>query len=308
MGKKKFEKLLFKNTLALAVPAILVLSVLMFMFIKYPVLEQTRLINISGDDLYKRVSELYRLGETNVKLNAGDLTYAGFNYYVNGKVKGGYYYQLNEDRVIFYIIETNNPPMKIDGKNIKARIIKDSISTEYIVNQLVEAGGFEGQIKDDFFSEYVISECDYPVTYITMLYILFASPIVVSVLIIAYTLLVWTNPSLHGQARQLSLYGDTAAVIEELNLQLANHMIYRLNNIYVTEDYLIVSHLIKTDVIKLDKIKEIEKAEVEKHMLPWKKERVFKLRFFTELKTEYELELVNEDTLNDIIDYVSVMH
>ncbi|MBQ9277497.1 MAG: hypothetical protein IJ224_02565 [Lachnospiraceae bacterium] len=309
MGKKKFEQLLFKNTLALAVPAILVLAVLMFMFIKYPVLEQTRLVNISEEDLYKRVSELYRLGDTNVKLTkTGDLTYAGFNYYVNGKVKGGYYYQLNEDRIMFYIIETKNPPMKIDSKSIKARIVKDSISTEYIVNQLVEAGGFEGQLKDDFFSEYVISECDYPVTYITMLYILFASPIVISVLIIAYTLLVWANPSLHGQSKQLSHYGDIGAVIEELNLQLTNHMIYKLGNIYVTEDYLIVSYLVKTDVIKLDKIKEIEKAEVEKHTLPWKKQRVFKLRFFTELKTEYELELLNEDTLNDIIDYVSVMH
>ncbi len=309
MGKKKFEQLLFKNTLALAVPAILVLAVLMFMFIKYPVLEQTRLVNISEEDLYKRVSELYRLGDTNVKLaKTGDLTYAGFNYYVNGKVKGGYYYQLNEDRIMFYIIETKNPPMKIDSKSIKARIVKDSISTEYIVNQLVEAGGFEGQLKDDFFSEYVISECDYPVTYITMLYILFASPIVISVLIIAYTLLVWANPSLHGQSKQLSHYGDIGAVIEELNLQLTNHMIYKLGNIYVTEDYLIVSYLVKTDVIKLDKIKEIEKAEVEKHTLPWKKQRVFKLRFFTELKIEYELELLNEDTLNDIIDYVSVMH
>ena len=309
MGKKKFEQLLFKNTLALAVPAILVLAVLMFMFIKYPVLEQTRLVNISEEDLYKRVSELYRLGDTNVKLaKTGDLTYAGFNYYVNGKVKGGYYYQLNEDRIMFYIIETKNPPMKIDSKSIKARIVKDSISTEYIVNQLVEAGGFEGQLKDDFFSEYVISECDYPVTYITMLYILFASPIVISVLIIAYTLLVWANPSLHGQSKQLSHYGDIGAVIEELNLQLTNHMIYKLGNIYVTEDYLIVSYLVKTDVIKLDKIKEIEKAEVEKHTLPWKKKRVFKLRFFTELKIEYELELLNEDTLNDIIDYVSVMH
>ena len=272
------------------------------------VLEQTRLVNIGNEELYKRVSEQYRLGETNIKINAGDLTYAGFDYYVNGKVKGGYYYQLNEDRVMFYIIETKNPPMKIDKKSIKAKIIKDSISTEYIVNQLMNSSGFEGQLKDDFFSEYVISECDYPHTYITMLYILFASPIVVSVLIIIYTLLVWINPSLHAQAKQLSYYGDIGAVIEELNLQLANHMIYKLGNIFVTEDYLIVSYLVKTDVIKLDKIKEIEKAEVEKHTLPWKRQRVYKLRFFTELKTEYELELLNEDTLNDIIDYVSVMH
>ena len=89
MGKKKFERLLFKNTLALAIPAIIVLAVLMFMFIRYPVLEQTRLVSIDGENLYKRVSELYTFGDTNVKLDVSDLTYAGFDYYVNGKVKGG---------------------------------------------------------------------------------------------------------------------------------------------------------------------------------------------------------------------------
>lgn len=305
--KKKFEKLLFKNTLALALPAIVVLSILLFMFVRYPVLEQTKLITLDKDYLYEQISNLYKNGETNVSISTGKLKYAGFDYYVNGKVKGAYYYQFNDDKVIFYIIKTSNPQMEIDTKQVKARIIKDSISTEYIVNQIQENGNFSGRLKDDFYSEYVISECDYPVTYITMLYVLFASPIVISVLIIIYTLLVWINPVLHGQAKQLSVYGDTGAIIEELNLQISNHLIYRLNNIYITEDYLIVSYLVKTDVIKLDRIKEIEKTEVEKHTLPWKKLRVYKLRFFTDIKTEYELELKNEETLNDIIDYVSVM-
>ncbi|MBQ7707568.1 MAG: hypothetical protein IJT72_07300 [Lachnospiraceae bacterium] len=307
MRRKRFEKLLFKNTIALALPAVLVLMVLLFMFMRYPILEQTRIVGLENEELYTKVSELYKMGDTNVKISADKLTYAGFDYLVNGKVKGAYYYQLNDDKIMFYIIETKKPSMTIDSKKIKAKIVKDSISTEYMINQLTEAAGFDEQLKDDFYSEYVISECDYPSTYITMLYILFASPIVISVLILAYTLLIFVNPAVHGQAKQLSAYGDIGALIEELNLQLANHLVYKLNNIYITEDYLIISYLMKTDVIKLDKIKEIEKAEVEKYTSPWKKQTVYKLRFFTDNKTEYELELRNEDTLNDIIDYVSVM-
>ncbi len=307
MRRRKFEKLLCKNTFALAVPAVFVLMVLLIMFMRYPILEQTRLISLENEELYTKVSELYKMGDTNVRISADKLTYAGFDYLVNGKVKGAYYYQLNDDKIMFYIIETKNPTMTIDKKTIKAKIVKDNISTEYMINQLTEAAGFDEQLKDDFFSEYIISECDYPVTYIVMLYILFASPIVISVLVLAYTFLICINPALHGQAKQLSAYGETGAIIEELNLQLANHLVHRLNNIYITEDYLVVSYLMKTDVIKLDKIKEIEKAEVEKYISPWKKQTVYKLRFCTDIKKEYELELRNEDTLNDIIDYVSVM-
>ncbi|MBQ9198673.1 MAG: hypothetical protein IJ141_00645 [Lachnospiraceae bacterium] len=308
MGKKRFEYLLFKNTAAIAFPAIIILIVLVFMFMKYPVLEYTKASDITtSDNLYNRISDVYSSGNSNIRIETGKLSYAGFDYYVNGKVKGAYYYQMEKDHLIFYIIETTHPKMVIEDATIKARIVKDNISTEYMINQLMDSGEISGKIEDKFYSEFVISECDYPKNYIRMLYVLFASPIVISVLIIAYTILIWFNPALHGQAKQLKDYGEPQAIIDELDIEMRNHLIYKINNIYITKNYLIVSYLVKTDVIKLDMLKEIEKSEVEKYFLPWKKQKLFKLRFYTRKKTEYEIELKNEETLNNIIDYVSVI-
>ena len=307
MKKKKFERLLLKNTMAIALPAILVLAVFIFMLMRYPVWERTQSTSLNpSESLYAQVDHVYRSGNTNVDIEADNLIYAGFNYYVNGDIKGAYYYQLNQDRIMFYIVETKNPDMRLDKTKIKARVIKDNVSTEYILTQLMTDAGFDGEFMDDYYSEYVISECDYPKNYITMLYILLATPIVIGVCIVIYTVIVWLSPAIHGQARQLRNYGDVHSIIEELNLQLLNHMVYKLNNIYITEDYLIVSYLVRTDVIKLDQIKELEKTEIEKHSF-MKKQKLYKLTFYNKNKTEYEISLYNEETLNDIIDYISVM-
>ena len=307
MKKRKFENLLLKNTMSITIPAVLVLVVFIFMLMRYPIWEKTRsTLLVSNDDLYNKVDNVYKSDNTNVEINAENLIYAGFNYYVNGEIKGAYYYQLNQDRIMFYIVETENPEMQIDKVKIKARVMKDEISTEYILTQLMEKAEFDSGFKDDYYSEYIISECDYPKNYITMLYVLFAAPIVIGVSIIIYTILVFLNPSLHGQVKQLKNYGDVNAVIEELNLQMLNHMVYKLNNIYMTEDYLIVSYPTKTDVIKLDQIKELEKTEIER-LTFFKKQKLYRLTFYNKNKTEYSIELYNEETLNDIIDYISVM-
>ncbi|MBR1816621.1 MAG: hypothetical protein IJ763_07965 [Lachnospiraceae bacterium] len=307
MRKKKFERLLLKNTMSIALPAILVLAVFIFMLMRYPVWERTRSTSLDpSDDLYAQVDHIYKSGNINVVLDAEHLTYAGFDYYVNGEVKGAYYYQLNQDRIMFYIIETKNPEMMLDKNRVRARIIKDKVSTEYILTQLMTDAGFDGKFMDDYYSEYIISECDYPKNYITMLYIMLAAPIVIGVCIVIYTMIVWLAPAIHGQARQLRNYGDVHSIIEELNLQMQNHMVYKLNNIYITEDYLIVSYLVRTDVIKLDQIKELEKTEIEKHSF-MNKQKLYRLTFYNKNKTEYEIKLYNEEILNDIIDYISVM-
>ena len=307
MKKRKFERLLIKNTLAVAIPAMIVLVVFIFMLMRYPVWERTKstpLEQTSG--MYEQLEHIYKSGNTNVETEIGEALYAGFDYYVNGEIKGAYYYQLDKDRIIFYIIETTNPDMTIKHKKINARVIKDNVSTDYILTQLMSKAGFDKDFSDDYYSEYIISECDYPKNFIRMLYLLFAAPIVIGVCILIYTVLVWVNPVLHGQARQLRSYGDVHAIIEELNLQLANHLAYKINNIYVTEDYLIVSYAVKTDVIKIDQIKELEKTVIEKRGLKGKEKR-YRLTFYNKNKTEYQMELYNEDTLNDIIDYISVM-
>lgn len=264
MKKKRFETILLKNTLAITLPAIAVFLLLIFMFTRYPLFDQIRCNNIGNiENVGQRIEELYDAGTTNVKYTAKNLYYTGFDYYVDGEIQGAYYYMMDRSYMMLFLIKTQNPKMTIDSITIKGAIVKDVVSTEHILNRLTAETGMNFAWMQEYCCEYLVSEPDYPYSYIVMVYVFFYSPIVICVLIFVYTLLVWANPLMHPQSRQLAVYGEPGAIIEELDLQLRNRLRFKRNNIYITDDYMIVSYLTKTDVIRLDYILYLSKNLVE---------------------------------------------
>lgn len=309
MGKKKFERLLLKNTLAVALPAAAVFIVLIFMFIRYPIFENIECKEIGNiENVNERIALLFDEGTTNVKYIAKNLYYTGFDYYVDNKLKGAYYYSLENEQLIFFLVKTENPRMNIEQVELKGKIIKDSMSTNHIMNQFALENDIDYELLREFSSEYIISELDYPYSYIMLVYIFFALPIIICVLILIYAILVWTNPAMHVQSRQLAEYGSPAAIIEELNLQLKNHLIFKKSNIYITEDYMIVNYFTKTDVIKLDYIKFLSKDIIEKQIIFRNKTKIYRLTMSNPEKMFYEVDFVSENLINDIVDYIRGMN
>lgn len=309
MGKKKFERLLLKNTLAVALPAAAVFIVLIFMFIRYPIFDNIECKEIGNiENVNERIALLFDEGTTNVKYIAKNLYYTGFDYYVDNKLKGAYYYSLENEQLIFFLVKTENPRMNIEQVELKGKIIKDSMSTNHIMNQFALENDIDYELLREFSSEYIISELDYPYSYIMLVYIFFALPIIICVLILIYAILVWTNPAMHVQSRQLAEYGSPAAIIEELNLQLKNHLIFKKSNIYITEDYMIVNYFTKTDVIKLDYIKFLSKDIIEKQIIFRNKTKIYRLTMSNPEKMFYEVDFVSENLINDIVDYIRGMN
>ena len=136
------------------------------------------------------------------------------------------------------------------------------------------------------------------------MYLLFLSPVIVCVLILIYAFLVWVCPSLHSQTRQLEKYGNVSEVIRELNYELRNNLVYAKENIYITDNYMIVSYLTKTDVIKLDMIKYLSKNLVDKSELPFGKKEVFRLTMSNPEKLFYEVDFTSEEFIDDVVRYV----
>ena len=309
MKKKKFERLLHRNTLAVAVPAIIVFAVLMFMFLHYPIWERIRCTSImSTENLDTRLDDIYHSNNANVTFEASNLEYTGFNYYVNGRIKGGYYYSINEDMMFFYIVKTTNPTMHIDKIMLKGKVIKDTRSSDFILKEYIENNNLPAGVMKDFYSSNVISEVDYPYSHIVLLYIAFASPVIICVLIILYTLIIWANPSFHMQARQLSNYGRTSDVIDELNSQINYYMIYNKRNIYITKDYLIVNYLVKTDVIKIERIKAMEKDIIEKSFIFFNRKKIVRLVIEMVDDNKYEIEFTSESLIDEIIEYIKKIY
>ncbi len=305
MRNKIFQNLLLKNTVAITIPAIVVFLILIFVFSRYPVMSQVKCHDLNKvENLTEKLAELEAADTTNIKYTAENLYYTGFNYYIDGKIEGAYYYMMNDNDMIFFLIKTKNPAMRIDSITVKGKIVKDYVSTEHILSRLAEGTGLDNKKIFEYSSGYLISEPDYPYALITMVYVFFYAPIVVCVLIFAYTILVWINPLMHGQTRQLAAYGEPGSIIEELNLQLKKKLVYKKNNIYITEDYMVVSYLTKTDVIRLDYIKYLSKNLVEKEHSGRKKETVYRLTMSNPEKMFYEVDFTSEALIDDVVRYI----
>lgn len=302
MKSKRFETILLKNTLAITVPAIAVFLLLVFMFARYPLFDQIQCNSIGNiENVGQRIEELHGAGTTNVKYTAKNLYYTGFDYYVDGEIEGAYYYMMERSCMLLFLIKTQNPQMTIDSITIKGAIVKDAVSAEHILNRLTAEAGMDSAWMRQYCCDYLISEPDYPYSFIFMVYVLFYSPIVICVLIFAYTLLVWLNPLLYPQSRQLVVYGEPGAIIEELNLQLCNRLKFRKNNIYITDDYMIVSYLMKTDVIRLDYIRYLSKNLVEGGHRFRRHGDVYRLTMSNPDKLFYEVDFNSEELIDEVV-------
>lgn len=304
LTRKRFESLIMKNTLAVAIPALAVFVVLVFMFLRYPILERISSQNIDNAvNLNETLSALYKNHTGNVTYQVDNLRYTGLDYYVDGKLKGAYYYYMADGNLVFFLLRTDKPEASI-GKRVKGTIVRDNVSADYIINQLSVEAGLSDDLFKNYTSEYIISELDYPYLFIFMVYLLFLTPIIICAIILGYTMCVWANPAMHPQSRQLSAYGTPKAVIAELNNQLRNSLIYKSKNIYITMEYMVVSYLTKTDVVRLDAIKYLSKDMVEKKKGIGKKREVFRLTMANPDKIYYEVDFANEEITDIVIEYI----
>ncbi|MCM1081934.1 MAG: hypothetical protein NC393_02130 [Clostridium sp.] len=294
MKKKKYQKMLLKNTLAVAIPAIAVFLVLVFLCIQYPIFDYIECKEISSmENIDETLEGLYAAQTTNVKLTADSLKYTGLDYYEDGKQKGSYYYMSTNNKLILFLIKTDAPAPSYEAKALKGTIIRDNVSSTYIMGQFAEQAGIDQSILAGYCSDYIVSEVGYPFNFIVMVYILFIAPIVISIIILMYTVYVMLNPQAHPQSKQLAPYGKPAEIIYDINTQLTHHLLYKKKHIYITEKYMIVNYLSKTDVIKLDMVKYLSKNVIERP------------KTFGHASEKFRLTLSNPDTLFYEVDFNS---
>lgn len=307
---KKFELILLKNTLAIAIPAISVFAVLIAILIRYPIFDKLdcRVIDsttLEGDTIENRLNKLYDDETYNVKLEVKDLYYSGFDYFVDKEKKGSYFYSISDGKLrVFLLSETENTD-KIDSKTIKGKILKDTVSINHILNQLSQSNGMANLAETGFYSEYIISEPDYPTAYIRLVYLFYATPMIICGLILIYTVFVWINPKMHSQSRQLSVYGKVSTIIKHINKQLKQDEVYKKGNIYITSNYMIVNYLARTDIIKLDMVKYISKNRVEKNNSFRKNKKVYRLTLSDPDVLFYEVDFGTEELCDEILEYIN---
>lgn len=305
MKNKKLEKILLKNTLSVALPAMALFVVLILMFLKFGMLEQAKCNEIGNvENLEEKMETMYNEKLTSVKYVAEKVKYTGFDYVVDGKIKGAYYYSVINNKMYMFLLKTDEPKQEYDNIEIKGKIIKDNVSVGHIISQLAAENNLNAAMFTEYCCGYIISEPDYPHAYIAMVYVFFASPIIVCILIIIYVIMTWMNPLHHSQTKQLEAYGEIDDIIAEINEQLSNKLLFKKGNIYITTDYMLINYINKTDIIKLDYIKYLSKNLVESKFYKINKKEVFRLTMSNPEKLFYEVDFTNEELIDDIVTYI----
>lgn len=303
---KRFEKILLKNTLAIASPAIAVFTLLLVLLLKYPVLEHVQPTQVLMDgNMEKSLESLIKKNKTIVSFEAKDLRYAGFSYVVDEEKKGEYYYVFDNSRMYLVLLETTGEEKWRGSYSIKGKLIKDPATASHVVLSLTENTSLDINMLDNYCCPYIISELDYPTTYIFLVYAIYVAPIIVCVLIMAYCLLVWLEPAIHPQSKQLARYGRPGKVIKELNRQLRRNLLYEGNNIFITDDYMVVSYPTKTSVIRLDMIKYMSRDVITRKPLLGGKRELYRLIISNDDTLYYEIDFTKKETREDVIDYAS---
>ena len=166
MKHKKFEIIMIKNTLAMMLPIMVLLLVLIFVAVRYSLFHAVQCYELTKiEPIEDQIAQLYSDGTTSVRYNAENLYYTGYNYLVENKIKGAYYYCFEDDHMVFLLIKTKQPQNSIDKRTVKGRIVKDEVVTDHIIAGLSKNGEVPMNILDGFYDSYVISEPDFPYVY-----------------------------------------------------------------------------------------------------------------------------------------------
>ena len=299
---RKLQTIFLKNTFAVVGPAIAVFLVLTILLLRYPALDKLECEDITGvADYSGRLQVMYESDTRLVEYDAKNLYYTGYDYYLDNELKGAYYYSTENGYMDLFIIETSQPEDFIEIHHVKGEIIMDNISVNHIVLKLATAAGIKQELVENYYSKYVISELDYPTGYIAMVYVLCLAPAVLCVLLLLYVLLVFINPAMHSQASQLSVYGNVRQVIRDINYELKKKLLYKRENVYITNNFMIVSYMLKTEVIKLDMIRYMSKNIVEKKVGPKKEIEVYRLTISDPGVLFYEIDFLDESFIDEVV-------
>lgn len=302
MKHKKFELIMMKNTLAMMLPIMVLLLVLIFVGVRYSLFNVVQCYEITDvEPVEDQIARLYEKDMTSVRYNAVNLYYSGYNYLVENKIRGAYYYCFEDNHMVFVLVKTSHPQNSIDQRSVKGRIIKDEVVTEHIIAGLSQNGQIPMQILDGFYDSYVISEPDYPYVYTGIAYIIVAALSIVYVFVLAYVVRLWMHPYKNPQARKLRAFGRRSAVIEQLNEELCDKLYFHYYGIYVTDSFLVAAYWFHTDVIRLDDVRYLSKNRVEEK----NGKEVYRLTL-SEPETDlfYEIDFKEEELIDACVDAI----
>ena len=279
-----------KNCFFRCFPSILILCILSFIFIKYPVFSQLTSTEVSS---LQEISENVETGNGCVKLSVSSLTFTGYAYKEKGSIKGGYYYTFLENKCLFVLVKNKELPKFIENSSIKGKVEEGGTIYQSFVSEFSKDSALESEALSQIALPYYINEIHYPYFSHIATWCILLIPLLLSTFNIFLSFYYYFHPEKSTMGKNLSSYGDISYYIKTINMQCYHSLVYRNTNILITDDYMIYTTLTDTIIIKIAKI-----LYISKHILP-KKKWADKLTPSYKLTLSDHNEMLNEFIFHD---------
>lgn len=301
MKDKKFSSLLVRNTIMLLVPPVAAIFMAVLVAFRMADLREYNFYRLDSLSNLETYINNYML---NVSFDVKGIKPAGYDYTVNGKKQGEYYYIYQDDQIWLFAMKFSGiEKLKKGDTLINFRITTDTQVTEKVMKDLAESFGAKEKNMTGFVNPVILNEFEYPrYKIIAMQGILYGGTAVFAVLFL-YMILVIIFPALSIDAKRLSQYGKRRDVIKQINEELKDKLLYRGEDAYVTEGFLITYLGNGIQVVKLDDVKYLSKHVEEKKGF-FSNRKIYKLAASNVDKLYYEHEFLEEEVIDNIIYYI----
>ncbi len=301
----KFRRLITRNLILVMLPVIVAVSAVFLLF--YQLKQQSEYLvydfrDTASADIY------YRSGYRNVTIDIKDIRPAGFEIKDKDKVLGKYYYRYEEGNLEFFLIsngtakELENGTYK--GEKKKVVILKDEATVEYITSRYIDSLDIPQKTFSEIGSPYIYSEIDFPYTGILVVNLVFRGSFIILIALIIYLILGILIPALNFETKGLGRLGKVNEVVRLLDTELDEKILYKWDNIYVTDNYYLAVYISKIDVIRLDEIRYLTKHREMRRRFPFGTEEVFTLTASNVNKMYYEIDFPNEDVIDRVVSHI----
>lgn len=287
--------LILKNTVLFMIPFLVVSAIILGIIFHYPILYQNEAHFVSS---LEEMQEWYERKCYNVRYTASELKYTGYDYYANGKRIGAYYYSFVGNKCLFVLVHTKEPQPVILNKNIKGRLLFASVYGEAMLDEFADDIGFEKEEFQSIVYPLMLSEIDYPLSEMIVIWVLIILPCAVSITMVILAIGWILRPYMHPSTKELKEYGDRRLIYQEIRRQMKQADVIHKENYYFTEDYLIISHWFDTDFIRIDQIQYISKHAVN---LKKRKDPVYRLTMSNDKRIHFERNFRSEESVDTLM-------
>lgn len=206
-------------------------------------------------------NDFYNPSASHVHLTPDKLQYSGYNYVVNGKVNGSYYYTLINGFCQFYLLDNHTsmgaggPSEYLENLNLRGLITElDDIEYKILTDSMAKDLGWSGDSLRLVSSQYAFSMVNHFPLRQQLLIVLLVISLFLSSFDLVFSILYIIFPLLSPTFYHLGRYGECRTLLSKVEMEMKHTVLAEASNIFLTPNYLVNVDTVRSIILPLNSV------------------------------------------------------